>query len=271
MPFPYEIYKFLPVEKEWLFRNVYFPLPQNITKEIIKKAEEEKFVFTENGIVYPSPELKQKFQPIELKENINFENIKTCLKFMEKNFNPEFYQAIVQKERVFNNPYFKQFDLNFPYLKNFKYLFVGEGHCFVEYFLEKGLSKEQIDIIDIDSKIVNYFKSRGLNAYQSDARLLSFSLLPKAPYDVIISYHIEYYQTFELVKLAQTNISKYGYFYLFLTLSEDKMTFRDFYLILKTLYKFGFWINYINPFIIQSIYIGFNNYWNFWKNFLEEF
>jgi hypothetical protein len=269
MQFPYEIYRFLPANIKWFENTYYFSLPNLITKQLIRKGLEENLLTLKGEILYPTEELKEQFKEIKPNREIDWKKIEDCIEKLFKNSKEEFYQAKYVEDIVFKNPYFKQFELVFPLIENWKYLFIGEGHCFIPYFLEKGLKKEQVEIVEIDERIVEYFSKKGIKAYNSDARLLSHSVLPKAPYNVIVSYHIEYYQTYELVKLAQSNLAKYGYLYLFLTQSEEDQTFADLILVFETLYKFGFWINFLNPFIIQAIYIGFEELINFWEEYLE--
>jgi len=257
MEFPYEIYKFLPRNIEY-FNSSYFPLPQLIVVKLIEKAKYEKLLKEKNRVIFPSPQLKEKFTPIPKKKKWCM--VKKCQEFLRQNSKPNFYQAITHLN-------FKEYPLShliedFPLIKSFKYLFVGIGNCLIDCLEEiADIDKRQFTLIDIDKDIVNYYRNKGYKAYWGDIRFLYNAIIPESPFDVVVSYHIEYYQTYENISFAYTNLKNWGYLYLAFASAEleDK---GDFYAVMETLWHFHFWIIEANWTYIKAIKIEDEEFWN---------
>jgi len=253
MDFPFDLYRLLPKPYEYFEKGFYFPLPKFEILRLLEKGLKEGLLKIDKNIIYPNFRL-------ELAKKLKADcNSQECFEFIKNHSKENFYQASVSEN--FNRGYLKKFLEEIPLVKSYKYLSIGEGHCLVDCLIETtDLDKEQFLIFDIDEDIVNFYRKRGFKAFYGDARFLSDYFIPKAPFDIVFSYHIEFFQTEEVVSLANTNLKNYGIFYLAFASAELEDE-EDFYSVFKTLWRYKFWIVEYNPFYIKAIKMENSPYW----------
>lgn len=258
MDFPYEIYKLLPRSVEYLKYIPYLPLHRSIALKLLEEGKEKGLLKEKKGIIYPTERLKKKFLPIPKKKETC--NIEWCKNFIKTHSKENFYQAVELLD-------FTEHPLNwliedFPLVKLFKYLFAGIGDCFIDCLEEiADIDKNQFTLIDIDKDIVNYYLNKGYKAYWGDIRFLYNAIIPESPFDVVVSYHIEYYQTYENISFAYTNLKNWGYLYLAFASAELEDR-EDFYSVFEILWHFHFWIVEFNRAYIKAIKIEDEEFWN---------
>ena len=259
MDFSYEIYRLLPKSKEYLASGAYLPLPKPIVLRIIERGINEGLLIEKGGIIYPSQRLREVFLEIPKKQKKC--KVEECKNFIKSHSKANFYQAVELLD--FEEQPLKCLIEDFPLVQNFKYLFAGIGDCLIDCLEEIApIDKEQFTLIDIDKELVEFYRKKGYKAYWSDIRFLSDSIIPQSPFDVVVSYHIEYFQTYENVSFAYTNLKNFGYLYLkFATAElEDK---ADFYSIIETLWHFKFWVVEFNRAYIKAIKIENKDFWDY--------
>jgi hypothetical protein len=118
-----------------------------------------------------------------------------------------------------------------------------------------------VGVIDIDEQIVNYYLGKGFKALKGDVRFLRNSILPDAPFDVVISYQIEWFQTIPIMEFIYANLANYGELLLnFPTAELEGKT--EYFLVLEALFNFRFWITELNPLFIRATKLDIPDFWN---------
>jgi len=254
IPFPLDLLPFFPLRGE----QAYLPVPNPFVFEMLERGE---FLKTERGIV---PKTRPKFELKSFTEG-KLEP-EECFRWLAERSKGHYYQA----KDFFS---FTDFPLgkhlsDFPVSTSFKYLFVGGGNCLPEFLRINFFDDpENLFVLDVDDEVLEYYRGKGYkHVWRADTRFLKNAILPHSPFHVIVSYHVEYFQTVPLVSLAHNNLVNFGYLYLLFASAELEDRF-DFEIVLQTLWKHRFWIVEFNPFFIKAVKLdGFR----FWKEFLKE-
>jgi hypothetical protein len=257
MSIPYELYKLLPKPLEFFEYYSYFSLPKTIVQSEVRKGLEKGLLSLRKGYVYPAKVFYRELQKVK-----NSCSPKECIKYIIQTSKSKYYQAKVFPS--FKKGYSSRLVNDIPKVEGFVYLFVGAGNCIVDCLTEMyPFRKEQFVLIDIDKDIVGFYKERGFNAYFGDIRFISDAITPFYA-DVIVSYHIEYFQTVDNIQFASIHLKNFGYLYLFFASSEleDK---HDFYLVTETLFHYKFWVTEITPLYIKAIKIEDQQFWENWN------
>jgi len=242
---PYELYEVLPKEREYFEESNYAFLPRQVMLRLIDDGLKRGELELRNGLIFA----RKRLTPIERvkKECYPAE----CINYILNNSKTEFYQGRFVE---FKNKYLRRLIKDIPLVKEYQYLWVGAGHCIIDCLeeLTDGELKDNFWILDIDEDVVNFYRKRNYRAYYSDIRFLSNAIIPYSNFDVVISYHIEFYQTYEILKFIAGNIRDWGTLYLSFAYAEleDK---EDFYSIFETLDHFNFNIVEFTPFYIKAI------------------
>jgi len=248
--FPEEIEKFLPVSLNMLLMR--FHLPNVLTANYIRKGLEKGRIKIENGIVFPVRKRK-----LSQREDFEKELRNILTKLASKN-KTKYYQTTssyaqdieILTERIKSIEFFLKRDVN----REYSYILAGDGTGISLLIHSFGVPKEKIVVIDIDEEVINLYREEGFITFKGDLRFLKDFLLPfKA--DFIWTYHIEEYQTKEIVSFVDVNLKPYGVWYSYITQGETER--KKVYEILEFIEKSGFVVSSFDGLFLRAVKIPF--------------
>ncbi len=248
--FPIEIEKFLPISLDMLL--IRFHIPNVLTANYIRKGLEKGKIRIENGVVVPVKEKKTN-TPSDFKERI-----KNILSELSKLNKEKYYQTSspyvqdteILTERIESLLFFLKRDIS----EDFSYLLAGDGTGISTLITSFGVPKERIVIIDIDKEVVNLYRKNGFVALRGDIRFLKDFLLPFNA-DFLWTYHIEEFQTKEIVSFADTNLKPYGVWYSYISQGETER--KKVYEILEFIEKSGFIVSFFDGLFFRAVKIPY--------------
>jgi hypothetical protein len=274
---PYEFYQLFQdepiLEKFPVFFNpslfsvfIYAPFPNKLTIGFLKYA-------IDNGII--EIDRKTEICKIKLAKEIKEQLKKNAIKFTQEEKqnailkSQELYFEIVKNGKLeyyqdTKNEFFRTFHKNyleelfmpthFPFLKNYKYLVIGDDEAKGLFLWEIFKGDIDLTISDIDEDIIRKYRELGVKAKFKaiDTRHYRNSVWER--FDVVISYSLLNPSLSTIKEFLLGTVKDYGIAYIswYPSLYSSISAFLD---ILNFWYFNGFWITHITPYFLRMVKI----------------
>jgi hypothetical protein len=243
----------------------YAHYPNKLTLAFLKFAKENNLIELvkdreEQCKIRLKKEFKEKFREINLKEDEKEKAIAKAQRFyreITKNGKVEFYQdGIEEFPYTFHRNYLEELftPTHFPFLKNYKYLVIGDDEAKGLFLWEIFKGDIDLTISDIDEDIIRKYQGLGVKAKFKpiDTRHYRNSVWER--FDVVISYSLLNPSLSTIKEFLLGSVKDYGVAYI----SWYPALYRkieDFVGLLYFWYYNGFWITHYTPYYLRLVKI----------------